>query len=122
VKTKATTLYPFVPSGPQFQMSLDFLAQLGFEKEWEHDGYAGLRWGGAYCIVQDIEVQEWQDNQMIGIEVADLDAYWAELKPKDLPAMFPDVKIEPPTDFPWGREIHIVDPAGVCWHIRQAAK
>lgn len=122
MKTKAKTLYPFVPSGGNFRMSLDFLAQLGFAKEWEHDGYAGLRWGGAYCIVQDIEVQAWQDNQMIGIEVDDLEGYWAELKAKDLPAMFPNVKLRPPTDFPWGREIHIVDPAGVCWHIRQAAK
>ena len=21
---------------------------------------------------------------------------------------------------PWGREIHIIDPGGVCWHVRQA--
>ena len=25
-----------------------------------------------------------------------------------------------PTDFPWGREVNIIDPAGVCWHVRQA--
>jgi hypothetical protein len=30
------------------------------------------------------------------------------------------VRTKRPTDFPWGREVHIIDPAGVCWHVRQA--
>jgi hypothetical protein len=48
MQTKATTLYPFVPSGPDFRLALAFFAELGFEAAWERDGYAGLRWGGAY--------------------------------------------------------------------------
>ena len=120
MKTKATALYPFVPSGPQFRLTLAFLVEMGFEPAWEHDGYAGLRYGGAYCILQDIDVAEWQKNQMVAIEVEDLDAYWSELAEKDLPARCPGSKLRPPADFPWGREIHIVDPGGVCWHGRQA--
>jgi hypothetical protein len=119
MKTLATTLYPFVPSGPQFERSLDFFAALGFEKSWRQDGLAGVRFGGAYFLLQDIDVPEWQKNQMITFEVTDLDAYWAELEPKDLPGQFPGVKLRPPTDFPWGRELHIIDPSGVCWHVRQ---
>jgi hypothetical protein len=120
MNTHATTLYPFVPSGTQFEASLDFFAALGFEKEWQHDGLAGLRFGGAYFLLQDIHVPEWQSNQMITFEVTDLDAYWAELEAKDLPSRFPSVKLRPPTQFPWGRELHIIDLAGVCWHVRQA--
>jgi hypothetical protein len=52
-------------------------------------------------------------------EVNDLDVYWSELEPKDLDGSFAGVKVRPPTDFPWGREIHIIDPGGVCWHVRQ---
>ena len=122
MKTLATTLYPFVPSGGRFAESLDFFAALGFETTWRQDGLAGLRFGGAYFILQDIDVPEWQRNQMITFEVADLDAYWSELGPKDLPGRFPGVKLRPPTEFPWGREIHIIDPAGVCWHVRQAKR
>ena len=59
---------------------------------------------------------------MVVFEVVDLDAYWAELEPQDLPGRFPGVKLRPPTEFPWGREIHIIDPAGVCWHVRQAKR
>jgi hypothetical protein len=75
MKTQATRLYPFVPSGPQFARSLEFFAALGFDKVWQEDGLAGLRFGGAYFLLQDIDVPEWQKNQMITFEVTDLDAY-----------------------------------------------
>jgi predicted enzyme related to lactoylglutathione lyase len=120
MKVKATTLYPFVPSGPQFAWSLEFFAAIGFETVWRDDGLAGLRFGGAYFMLQDINVPEWQTNQMITFEVTDLDAYWEELEALDLAAAFPGVHLRPPTEFPWGREVHFIDPGGVCWHVRQA--
>lgn len=119
--TQATRLYPFVPSGPQFDRSIEFFTELGFVKQWQHSGLAGLRFEGAYFLLQDIDVPEWQKNQMIVFEVTDLDAYWSEVRSKNLPASFPGVSIGPPTDFPWGRELHFIDLAGVCWHVRQAA-
>jgi hypothetical protein len=118
--TSATRLYPFVPSGPCFARSVEFFIALGFQKQWEGGGLAGLRFGGAYFLLQDIDVPEWQKNQMITFEVTDLDAYWSELDSKDLERLFPGVKLRPPTEFPWGREIHIIDPGGVCWHVRQS--
>lgn len=121
MQTRATGLYPFVPSGAQFARAIAFFAELGFHKEWEQGGLAGLRFGGAYFMLQDIDVPEWQTNQMITFEVDDLEAYWLELEAKQLPAAFTGVRLAPPTDFAWGREIHIVDPGGVCWHVRQTA-
>jgi uncharacterized glyoxalase superfamily protein PhnB len=122
MKTQATTLYPFVPSGPHFERSLLFFAALGFETVWREGGLAGLRFGGAYFMLHDIEVPEWQKNQMITFEVDDLDGYWSELEAKNLGASFEGTKFRPPTDFPWGREIHFIDPGGVCWHVRQSKK
>jgi hypothetical protein len=49
-----------------------------------------------------------------------LDLYWSELAAKNLESSFPGAKLREPTDFPWGREIHLIDLAGVCWHVRQA--
>jgi catechol 2,3-dioxygenase-like lactoylglutathione lyase family enzyme len=120
MKAQATALYPFVPSGPQFARSLEFFAALGFDTVWRHDGLAGLRFGGAYFVLQDIDVPAWQKNQMITFEVTDLDAYWSELEAKDLAGSFAGVKVRTPTQFPWGREVHIIDPGGVCWHVRQS--
>ena len=121
MKSRATRLYPFVPSGSSFSAALAFLTELGFEKTWEHDGLARMRFASACFILQDIDIPEWQTNQMITFEVDDLDAYWAELGAKDLPGAFTGVRLRPPTDFPWGRELHIVDPGGVCWHVRESA-
>ena len=120
MKAQATTLYPFVPSGPDFEAAIAFFAELGFAQQWRNEGYAGLRFGGAYFMLQSIDVPEWQKNQMITYEVDDLEAYWLEIDAKKLDARFPGARTRPPTDFPWGREIHIIDPAGVCWHVRQA--
>jgi hypothetical protein len=120
MKIQATTLYPLVPSGPHFARALEFFAALGFAKLWEHGGLAGLRFGGAYFILQNIDVPQWQTNQMITFEVTDLDSYWSELEARDLARAIPGVKLRPPTEFPWGREIHLIDPGGVCWHVRQS--
>jgi hypothetical protein len=120
MKTQAKMLYPFVPSGGHFARSIEFFAALGFQKQWEGDGFAGLRFGGAYFLLQDIDVPEWQQNQMITFEVDDLDGYWGELPVKDLESAFPGVKFREPSEFPWGRELHIIDLAGVCWHVRQS--
>lgn len=120
MKAKAIALYPFVPSGPDFPLSIAFFAELGFERIWEVDGLAGLRFGGAYFMLQNIDVPEWQKNQMITFDVDDLDAYWSEVAAKRLVERYRSVSLRPPTDFPWGREAHIIDPGGVCWHVRQA--
>jgi hypothetical protein len=121
MKSTATGLYPFVPSGSDFASSLRFFCELGFTIVWQQEGIAGLRFGGAYFLLQDIDVPQWQKNQMRVVEVDDLDGYWVEIEAKDLGAMFAGVKLRPPTDFAWGREIHVIDPGGVCWHFRQAS-
>lgn len=121
MKARATRLVPFVPSGPDFKIAMAFFADLGFETAWQHDGLAGLRFGGAYFMLQDINVPTWQENQMYVVEVDDLDVYWAELDALELPSKYAGVRAKPPTDYPWGREIHLIDPGGVCWHFRKGA-
>ncbi len=120
MNAQATRLYPFVPSGLQFKRAVEFFAAIGFESQWQHDGLVGLRFGGGYFLLQDIDIKVWQENQMITFEVDDLEGYWAELAAKELATTFPGVKIGPPKDFPWGRELHFIDLGGVCRHVRQA--
>jgi uncharacterized glyoxalase superfamily protein PhnB len=120
MRVKATGLIPFVPSGVHFDVALTFFAEIGFETAWRQGGLAGLRFGAAQIMLQDIDVPEWQKNQMLTLEVDDLDAYWQAIAAKQLETRFAGVRARAPTDFPWGREVHIIDPAGVCWHVRQA--
>jgi hypothetical protein len=57
---------------------------------------------------------------MVRLNVRDLDSWWQTVSHKQLEMTYPGFRINPPTDFPWGREVHFIDPAGVCWHVGQA--
>ena len=113
----AVSLLPFVPSGKQYDASRRLFAELGFVEQWEEDGYAGFRSGNAQFILQRFDDEAFAGNFMVKIVVEDLDAWWREVSHKGLDKAFSGFRIKPPTEFPWGREIHFIDLAGVCWHV-----
>jgi hypothetical protein len=113
----AIALLPFIPGGSDFEKSRELFRALGFEEQWSHDGYVGFLSGGARFILQDLNEPSFASNLMIKIEVQDLEAWWTAVSGKQLPARFAGLRIKPPTDFPWGREVHFIDLAGVCWHV-----
>ncbi len=110
-------LRPFIPSGPDFAAAARFFVDLGFEKLWDSNGYAGFSSGTAKFILQDYINADFAANLMVRIDVSDLDAWWDNFSAKNLEEKYPGIRIKPPTDFPWGREVNIIDLAGVCWHI-----
>lgn len=111
-------LRPFVPSGSDYQLALSFFTEIGFKANWQNDGLAELQFGQACFLLQNFHHQEMQNNYMVYVEVPDLDVFWEMLAGKDLEKRFPGVRLKEPTLFPWGdREIHMIDPAGVCWHF-----
>ena len=67
MQVKATALIPFVPAGRQFETALAFFAELGFERQWQQGGLAGLKFGVAQFMLQDINVPEWQENREVHI-------------------------------------------------------
>lgn len=114
-----TAILPFVPGGKDFDRSRLLFRDLGFEETWRDGGYAGFRWGGVQFILQDFDQPGFADNMMIRLDVPDLDRWWAEVDGKKLPEAHPGFRIKPPQEFPWGREVHFIDLAGVCWHVGQ---
>ena len=91
--------------------------QTSFEEEWESDGYAGFRNGNAQFILQRFDDRTFASNFMVKIVVEDLDAWWQAVSSKQLEKTYSTFRIKPPTDFSWGREVHFIDLAGVCWHV-----
>ena len=114
------SLAPFVPSGKDYEASRRLFCELGFEEAWENDGYAGLRNGDAKFILQNFHDEAFAQNLMIRIDVPDLEAWWQTVSRKSLDKRYPGFRINPPKDFPWGREVHFIDLAGVCWHVDAA--
>jgi len=73
-------LIPFVPSGSDFDKALAFFAEFGFATEWRDGPIAGLKFGAARILLQDIDIPDWQKNQMLTLEVDDLDGFWQHLR------------------------------------------
>jgi catechol 2,3-dioxygenase-like lactoylglutathione lyase family enzyme len=113
----ARSLLPFIPGGKDYEASRRLFTDLGFEEVWRNGGYAGFESEHARFILQDFADAAFASNLMIQIVVPDLDRWWEVVSRKRLEETYPGFRVAPPADFPWGREIHFVDLAGVCWHV-----
>ena len=113
-----SALRPFIPSGRDFRTAKQFFLDLGFAVNWEVEGYAELQLDSAVFILQDFHNQTMQENLMMLVKVDDLDAWWERIHASGVQERYPGVRAKEPTMYPWGnREIHLIDPAGVCWHF-----
>ncbi len=118
MQTKAKQLIPFIPGGASFSESLNFFTALGFTLNGQEEGLAELQSGETIFLLQDFHHQAMQENLMMILVVEDLDEWYAAVEADGLFARFEGASVHPPKEFPWGRrEIHFIDPAGVCWHV-----
>lgn len=54
------------------------------------------------------------------VTMDDLDAFWEHLGRSGVLDRYAGVRAKEPTRFPWGQtEVHLIDPAGVCWHFAE---
>ncbi len=115
---RLSSIKPFVPAGRDFATSLAFFRDLGFHVAWEAPGLAELRQGDAAFLLQAFHDDHVQANTMMFVRTDDLDAWWAHVTASGVLDRYPGARATPPTPFPWGqREVHLIDPAGVCWHF-----
>ncbi len=113
---KYNSIECFVPSGRDFQASRQLFLALGFNISWETDEYIGFENNGCRFILQRYDEKPFAENFMLSVKVDDLDEFWQKISQLNLPEKF-GVKLKEPTDFPWGREVNLIDIAGVCWHF-----
>ncbi|MFP2926198.1 VOC family protein [Pyxidicoccus sp. 3LG] len=111
-------LKPFIPSGKDFAAARSFFLALGFVVNWEGQGLVELQLGAAVFLLQDFHNPTVQENLILFAQVDDLDAWWKHLQECGVLDRYPGVRAKEPTVYPWGqREVHLIDPAGVCWHF-----
>ncbi|MDF2652388.1 MAG: Glyoxalase/bleomycin resistance protein/dioxygenase [Paenibacillus sp.] len=119
---KVNKLRPFIPSGKDYALAQSFFEDLGFEKIYSDDGLSIFRIGEQEFFLQNFYNQEFQDNFMVELVVEDLDMWWSHIQTVTVGKNYP-IKVKEPTIYPWGkREVNLIDPAGVCWHISEAMK
>lgn len=113
------SLRPFIPSGPDFDKSLKFFEEIGFTLQWNQHGYAGFENGSCAFILQQYDSREFAENLMITVNVPNIEEFQQHINEKKLIEKY-GTMIGEITRQPYGRELNIIDPAGVCWHFVQS--
>jgi hypothetical protein len=114
---KFLSLQPFVPSGKDFEKSKQLFIELGFNLTWNDGSYAGFERDGCKFILQHFDNKEFAENFMITVGVDDVAAFREEVINKQLPEKF-GIRISSGiSQQPYGKEVNIIDIAGVCWHF-----
>ena len=116
---KFLTLQPFVPSGKNFEGSKSFFSELGFSISWDAGDYVGFEKDGCRFILQKFDNKDFAENFMITVAVENADTFRQEVIDKKLPEKF-GIQISTVSNQPYGREVNIIDLAGVCWHFVQS--
>ena len=113
------SLQPFVPSGPNHEQSKQFFLELGFTVNWDAGDYTGFECNGCRFILQNFNNRDFAENFMVSVAVPDVAALQKEITDKQLTQRF-DVKFSKILHQPYGKELNLIDLAGVCWHFVQA--
>ena len=115
---KFISLQLFVPSGTDFENSKKFFQELGFNINWDAGDYIGFENNGCKFILQKFNNKGFAENFMITVAITNADEFRREVIEKQLPQKF-GIRIGEVSDMPYGREVNIIDIAGVCWHFVQ---
>lgn len=115
---KFTSLEPFVPSGSNFDGSKQFFQELGFMITWDAGDYIGFEKDGCKFILQKYDNKVFAENLMISVGITNADEFWKAVNEKQLSQKF-GIRLGSPSEQPYGREVNIIDLAGVCWHFVQ---
>lgn len=110
------SLSPFVPSGSKYEESKEFFQELGFTLNWDAGGMAGFSADGCNFILQKFDRKEFAENFMLSVGVTSAEEFRNMVLEKNLPERF-GIRIGQVTQQPYGKEVNIIDIAGVCWHF-----
>jgi len=113
---KFHSLEPFIPSGSNFEQSKLLFLDLGFKINWDAGGYIGFERDGCKFILQEFYNQEFAENLMISVKIDNAEEFWRFVVDKKLPERF-GIRITAPKQKPYGKEVNLIDTAGVCWHF-----
>jgi hypothetical protein len=114
----AKDIMAFVPAQGRYEDAIRFYEAIGFAVDFRSDSISVIRKDRCRFFLQNVAWDGARDNFMMYLEVNDLDAWWEMLSGLNLSERFHGVRVRDPQDYPWGkREIHLIDPCGVLWHI-----
>lgn len=117
-----TNLMVFIPA-KDFRLSSKFYEDVGFTKAAATDKSAQFVMQDYGFWVQDYYVEAWAANSMLCLYVEVIQAWALHLDSLDLPNRYGGVAkvLSAPHEQEGGVMMQFCDPAGVLWHVREAA-
>jgi hypothetical protein len=110
------SLEPFIPSGSNFEGAKQFFQELGFAISWDAGDYIGFNRDDCKFILQKYDNEAFAQNLMMSVKVDDVAGFRATMIEKKLPERF-GIRIGQVQEQPYGKEVNVIDLAGVCWHF-----
>ena len=115
----ASDVIPFV-GAKDFDISRDFYVALGWKLNWDRGALAELELGGSRFFLQRYFQQDWCENSMLHVTVADAEAWHAHASAVIERGSFAAARVNPPKREDYGALVtYIWDPAGVLLHMAQ---
>ncbi|WP_448702203.1 hypothetical protein ACFGVR_07750 [Mucilaginibacter sp. AW1-3] len=113
---KMLSLEPFVPSGTNFDGSKQLFLELGFKINWDQGDYVGFQCDECRFVLQRFDLQIFAENFMLSVKVDNVAQFRQMVIDKQLPQKF-GIRISGINQQPYGKEVNLIDIAGVCWHF-----
>lgn len=113
---KFLSLAPFVPSGHRYEEAKQLFQELGFSLNWEQQGLAGFGKDGCSFILQRYDQKEYAENFMLSVRISNAKEFYDMVVEKKLAERF-GIRVGKVSQQPYGKEVNVIDMAGVCWHF-----
>ncbi|MBC7947539.1 MAG: hypothetical protein H7Y42_06645 [Chitinophagaceae bacterium] len=113
---KFLSLEPFIPSGSNFEASKELFQELGFTIRWDAGDYVGFERDSCKFILQKYDNKEFAENLMLSVRVDNVEELRKDIIERQLPEKF-GIRVSKPIQQPYGKEVNVIDIAGVCWHF-----
>lgn len=106
----------FLPT-KDLHYSKQYYIDLGFPVQWESEDLIIMGTEQHNFFLQKAYLEEWANNMMLQLHVENLDALYDVAK--KLKDVYPETKLKSIFTADYGRTFHLLDPAGVLWHMTE---
>lgn len=113
MKLEIKSLRSFVGS-KDFDVSRSFYHDLGFGEKTINEGLSLFQSGEFAFYLSRSDVKDWINNTELFMVVDDVKQCFEQIKQSGLKKKYPEIRIVPVKEKPWGEACYILDPSGIA--------